>query len=141
MSIEDKLREIVGAKFSGYSYVFEDWNGADRVLNKVALPAIICILPTGGYMDVGATGIKDSEDLLLAFVDKVARDADGDDNEKVYTRMKGVARSFIVAMNESYYFAPIGGQVRYTTILESGATNITGVLVELSVKERQGGCV
>lgn len=85
--------------------------------------------------------VKDSEDIILAFVDKVQRDANGSDNEQVYTKMKGVAARFLSEMNASHFFEPIGGKVRYTTILEQASAYITGVSVELTVKELQGGCV
>ena len=77
----------------------------------------------------------------MAFVDKVVRDANGDDNEKVYTQMKQAAGTFINAMNESRYFEPIDGKIRYHTILESASAYFTGVFVELSVKEIAGACL
>ena len=141
MSIEDKIREIAKEKFEGFSYVFEDWNGAAEVVDRVDLPAIICILPIGGYLDMARGKVKDSEDIILAFVDKVQRDANGNDNEQVYTKMKSVAARFLSEMNASRFFEPIGGKVRYTTILEQASAYITGVSVELTVKELQGGCV
>lgn len=140
MSIEDKLREIADAFFPRYSYVFEDWNGASEVLDRVSLPAIICILPVGGSIALKNGRTKDSENILLAFVDKVERDADGNDNEKVYTKMKDVAVKFICAMNESNYFEPIS-RFKYTTILEQGSVYYSGVFVELEAEEKQGRCL
>lgn len=141
MSIEDKIREIAENKFNGYSYIFEDWNGAAEVVDKVSLPAIICLLPPGGYLNFTRGRIKDSEDVAIAFVDKVVRDANGDDNEEVYTRMKQTAGQFIDAMNKSRYFEPIEGRIRYQTILESASAYFTGVFVELNVKESAGVCL
>lgn len=142
MNIEDKIEEIAkGGRFSSYSYVFEDWNGASAAVDKVSLPAIICILPVGGELTFGRGMVKDSEDCILAFVDKVTRDADGEDNKAIYTAMKGTAVEFIKALNESHYFEPIDGKVRYTTIIESASAYFTGVFVELSLKELRGACV
>ena len=98
MSIESKIREIAESKFGNFSYVFEDWNGAATVIDDVALPAIVCILPTGGYLDLSHGLVKDKENLMLAFVDKVERDANGDDNERLYTEMKRVAARFLKAI-------------------------------------------
>lgn len=66
MSIEDKIREIAKEKFEGFSYVFEDWNGAVEVVDRVDLPAIICILPIGGYLDMtrGKVRIARTSSLL-----------------------------------------------------------------------------
>ena len=141
MSIESKIREIAREKFSSFSYVFEDWNGAAEQLDRVSLPAIVCILPVGGYLKFNRGMVKDCEDCMLAFVDKVSRDANGEDNELVYSVMKKTAASFITALNESHYFEPIDGGVRYTTILESASAYFTGVFVELTLKELQGTCV
>lgn len=141
MSIESKIREIAKEKFASFSYVFEDWNGAAEEIDRVSLPAIVCILPVGGYLNFSRGLVKDREDCILAFVDKVSRDANGEDNEQVYSSMKEKAAGFITALNESHYFEPIDGNVKYTTILESASAYFTGVFVELTLKELQGACL
>lgn len=141
MSIESKIREIAKEKFPSFSYVFEDWNGAAEQIDRVSLPAIVCILPVGGYLNFSRGMVKDREDCMLAFVDKVSRDANGEDNEQVYSSMKEKASGFITALNESHYFEPIDGNVKYTTILESASAYFTGVFVELTLKELQGACL
>lgn len=141
MSIESKIRKIAEEKFANFSYVFEDWNGAAEQIDRVSLPAIVCILPVGGYLNFSRGMVKDREDCVLAFVDKVSRDANGEDNEKVYSSMKEKAAGFISALNESHYFEPVDGNVKYTTILESASAYLTGVFVELTLKELQGACV
>lgn len=141
MSIENRIREIAKDKFPTFSYVFEDWNGAADQIDRISLPAIVCVLPTGGHLLFSRGTVKDREDCMLAFVDKVTRDANGEDNEKVYSAMKESAASFITAMNDSHYFEPIDGSVKYTTILESASAYFTGVCVELTLKELQGACL
>ena len=141
MSIENNLRKIAAGKFGEYSYVFEDWKGAAERVDRVALPAIITLLPASGKFEFNYGKVKDSEDVAIAFIDKVARDANGNDNEAVYSRMKQLACMFIKALNESGYFEPIGGAVKYSTILESASANFTGVFVELRIKELTGVCM
>ena len=141
MSIESKIRDIAKEKFPNFSYVYEDWNGAAEQIDGVSLPAIVCVLPVGGHLLFNRGTVKDREDCMLAFVDKVTRDANGEDNEKVYSAMKESAASFITAMNKSRYFEPIDGSVKYTTILESASAYFTGVCVELTLKELQGTCL
>lgn len=141
MSIENKIREIAKEKFAEYSYVFEDWNGASEVMDRVPLPAIVSILPTGGAISFTRNGVKDSENVLLAFVDKVVRDANGEDNEEVYTRMKKTAIAFVNEMNNSRYFEPIGENIKYTTVLEKASSYYTGIILELEVQERSGTCL
>ena len=141
MTIEDKVREIVGEYFSGFSFVFEDWNTADTKLDKVELPAIIMILPVSGVLQFGQHGrIKDAENTIVAFVDKVPKEADGRDNEVVYNEMKVAARAFVRRINESGYFNYIQGDVPYNTIIEQLSSIVTGVALQLQLKELVGRC-
>lgn len=141
MTIEDKVREIVGEYFSGFSFVFEDWNTADTKLDKVELPAIIMVLPVSGVLQFGQHGrIKDAENTIVAFVDKVPKEADGRDNEVVYNEMKVAARAFIRRLNESGYFNYIQGDVPYNTIIEQLSSIVTGVALQLQLKELVGRC-
>ena len=141
MTIEDKVREIVGEYFSGFSFVFEDWNTADTKLDKVELPAIIMILPVSGVLQFGQHGrIKDAENTIVAFVDKVPKEADGRDNEVVYNEMKVAARAFVRRLNESGYFNYIQGDVPYNTIIEQLSSIVTGVALQWHLKELVGRC-
>lgn len=141
MSIENKIREIAKDKFAEYSYVFGDWYEVSEILDRVPLPAIAFILPTGGTISFTRNGVKDSENVLIAFADKVVRDANGEDNEEVYTRMKKTAIAFVNEMNKSRYFEPIGENIKYTTILEKASSYYTGIILELEVQERSGTCL
>lgn len=141
MTIENKVREIVGEYFSGFSFVFEDWNTADMKLDKVELPAIIMVLPVSGVLQFGQHGrIKDAENTIVAFVDKVPKEADGRDNEVVYNEMKVAARAFVRRLNESGYFNYIQGDVPYNTIIEQLSSIVTGVALQLQLKELVGRC-
>ena len=141
MTIDDKVREIASEQFSEFSYVFEDWYTADKVVEKTALPAIIFILPVSGILQYGQHGrIKDAENCAIAFVDKVDKEADGRDNETVYNAMKTAARAFINALNASGFFNPIDGDVAYNVIYEQLSSIVTGVVLQLQLKELVGRC-
>jgi hypothetical protein len=140
MSIEDKLKEIAGQKFPAFSYVFDSWDGVDVKVGRVSLPAIVTILPVGGNLNFRNGRLRDNENCAVAFIDKVPRDADGDENERVYTAMKDVAGQFIQELNKSGFFEPIEGDVPYYTIYESMADNVTGVFLDLRLKEVIGKC-
>lgn len=141
MTIEDKVREIASEQFSEFSYVFEDWYTADKVVEKTALPAIIFILPVSGVLQYGQHGrIKDAENCAIAFVDKVDKEADGRDNETVYNAMKTTARAFVNALNASGFFSPIEGDVAYNVIYEQLSSIVTGVVLQLQLKELVGRC-
>ena len=141
MTIEDKVREIASEQFSEFSYVFEDWYTADKVVEKTALPAIIFILPVSGILQYGQHGrIRDAENCAIAFVDKVDKEADGRDNETVYNAMKTTARALINALNASGFFNPIEGDVAYNVIYEQLSSIVTGVVLQLQLKELVGRC-
>ena len=141
MTIEDKVREIAGEQFSEFTYVFEDWFTADKKLEKLQLPAIIFILPVSGVFHFGEHGrIKDAENCLIAFVDKVPKEADGRDNETVYNGMKTAARAFIASLNASGYFDYIQGDVTYSVIYEQLSSIVTGIALNLRLKELVGRC-
>lgn len=141
MTIEDEIRDIADEHFSEFTYVFEDWYTADKVLDKVALPAIIFILPVSGVFQYGEHGrIKDAENCIIAFVDKVDKEADGRDNEITYNAMKAAARRFINAINASGYFDYIQGDVTYNVIYEQMSSIVTGIALNLRLKELVGRC-
>ena len=141
MTIEDKVRSIANEQFSEFSYVFEDWYTADKVVEKTALPAIIFILPVSGILQYGQHGrIRDAENCAIAFVDKVDKEADGRDNETFYNEMKTTARAFINALNASGFFNPIEGDVAYNVIYEQLSSIVTGVVLQLQLKELVGRC-
>lgn len=140
MNIEDKIKEIAQNNFQQCSYVFDDWYSATEVVDRVEFPVIMSILPNGGRLDFSRGILKDSENLMIAFIDKVERDANGEDNKEVYTRMKETASQFINAMNKSNFFEPIEN-VKYNTILERATSYFTGVVIEFSVKQRTGICL
>ena len=141
MTIEQKVRDIVDAHLSDFTFVFEDWETADIVIDKVQLPAIIFILPISGSLSFGRYGrIKDAENCAIAFVDKVTRRANGDDNEAVYTQMKQAAKTFLQQVNESGYFEPVQGNVTYNVIYEQLSSIVTGVMLSVQLKELVGVC-
>lgn len=134
MSIEEKIRETAN-QFPEFSYIFEDWYSASTALSRVALPAIIAILPVNGNIKFRNGRTYDTENIAIAFVDKVPRDANAGDNSTVYNRMKIAGVEFIKALNKSGYFEPIGEEVRYEVICEKFADIVTGVFFDLQLKE------
>lgn len=140
-SVESKLKEIAGDKFAGMSWVFDDWKAIDRKLSKVDLPAIICVMPVSGVLTFNRGRVKDKPNCYLVFMDKVPRDADGDENEEVYSRMKDMAVKFVSEVNKSGYFENIEGDVPYDVISESMSDILSGVGVALSLVESQYKCV
>ena len=141
MSIEDKIRQIAEEQFAGFSYVFEDWYDADARLDTLPLPAIICIMPVSGSTLFRNGRAYDTENIALAFVDKVARDANGEDNKRTYVPMKEAGMSFIQAINESGWFVPLEGEQYYDVIYEQLSSIVSGVMYNLTLKSTEALCL
>lgn len=140
-TVESKLKEIVGEQFPGMSYVFDDWKAIDRKLSKVSLPAIICVMPVSGVFTFSRGRVKDKPNCYVVFIDKVPKDADGDENEEVYSRMKDMAKKFVSEVNKSGYFEPVEGDVPYDVITEKMSDILSGIGVPLSLRESAYSCV
>lgn len=141
MSIEDKIREIAETQFSGFSYCFEDWYDADTRLEKMTFPAILLVMPIGGSVEYRNGKAYDSENVCLCFLDKAPRGAEGDDNKKIYTAMKGSGTRFLQAVNDSGYFVPLQGEQPYDLVYEQLSTIVSGVMYTLTLKQLIGECL
>lgn len=139
MSIDGKIKEVCASELPEFSYVFENWYDADTALDRMALPAVICVLPVSGTMEIHNGRSRDAENLSIAFVDKVPRNANGEDNGATYNRMKAAAARFLRAIEGSGFFAPVG-RVSYRVICEQLSTIVTGVCLELQLEELRGAC-
>lgn len=140
MNIDAKIREIVASELPGFSYVFENWYDADTAVDRMALPAIICVLPVSGTLELRNGRSRDSENLQIAFVDKVPRNANGEDNAAVYNNMKDAAVRFLRGVQKSGYFAPLPDSISYRVICERLSSIVTGVCLELELEELSGTC-
>lgn len=139
-TIEEVIKSVAKAKFPAFTYVFESWTDADAKMERLRYPAILCVMPTAGLITFNNDVAADTEYIGLAFLDSVPRGADGDDNEKVYTAMKQTAVDFIVELNRTRKIEPIE-RVNYDIICERMATIVSGILLQLELKQkRTGGC-
>lgn len=58
MSIEEVLRDVAQKKYPSYGFVLEDWNGIDRAVDKVDLPAIVVFLVESGTLTFKMGGAR-----------------------------------------------------------------------------------
>ena len=93
MTIDEAIKKIAteDEQFSQFTYIFDDWWDVDQAVSRAALPAIAHILPIGGSMTMRNGRVYDRENVSVAFVDKVARDASGEDQRVVFERMKATS--------------------------------------------------
>lgn len=136
-----RLRDIATETLPSFSMLFGTWDDVDRLLDHASYPAILNILSVSGGASVRNGRVYQRENLLLAFVDKVPRDASGVENINAVERMRQAMIVFVNAVNESGLFVPIT-DYNYTTIYEGGANIHTGVLLELvSLTDSKGSCI
>lgn len=140
MNIDAKIKEIVASELPEFSYVFENWYDADTAVDRMALPAVVCVLPVSGTLELRNGRSRDSESLQIAFVDKVPRNANGEDNAATYNNMKDAAVRFLRGVRKSGYFAPLPESITYRVICERLSSIVTGVCLELELEELAGTC-
>lgn len=140
MTIDQAIQDICTKHFPQFSYIFDDWWDIDQAVSRASLPAIAHILPIGGVMRVNErTGrIYDREFVSVAFVDKVTRDASGEDQRAVFERMKETAKQFIRIANASGHFSAVVSW-NYDVIYNQLASIVTGVMLTLEIEDN-GSC-
>ena len=140
MTIDEAIKKIAteDEQFSQFTYIFDDWWDVDQAVSRAALPAIAHILPIGGSMTMRNGRVYDRENVSVAFVDKVARDASGEDQRVVFERMKDAAKAFVRTANASGYFQSVIAW-NYDVIYNQLASIVTGVMLTLEIEDN-GTC-
>lgn len=140
MTIDEAIKKIAteDEQFSQFTYIFDDWWDVDQAVSRAKLPAIAHILPIGGSMTMRNGRVYDRENVSVAFVDKVARDASGEDQRVVFERMKDAAKAFVRTANASGYFQSVVAW-NYDVIYNQLASIVTGVMLTLEIEDN-GSC-
>jgi hypothetical protein len=140
MTIDEAIKKIAteDEQFSQFTYIFDDWWDVDQAVSRAKLPAIAHILPIGGSMTMRNGRVYDRENVSVAFVDKVARDASGEDQRVVFERMKDAAKAFVRTANASGYFQSVIAW-NYDVIYNQLASIVTGVMLTLEIEDN-GTC-
>lgn len=135
MTIDEAIKAIATSEeFKDFTYVFNDWWDQDQSISRVKLPVIAHILPDGGTMRMHNGRIYDREEVAIAFLDKVPRDASGDDQRLVYERMKDASKAFVRALNKSGNFAPVTSW-SYRLPYNQMASIVSGVFIILQIED------
>lgn len=135
-----RLQAVAEAVLPNFSMLFGSWDDTDRLLDRASYPAILYILSVSGGAVIRNGRIYERENILIAFVDKVSRDASGVENMNAVERMRTAMITFIGGVNNCNLFQPITDYT-YTTIYESRANIDTGVLLELQLTDAVGDCM
>ncbi|WP_288207011.1 hypothetical protein [uncultured Parabacteroides sp.] len=138
MTVQDKLKQV--AESLGVPFVFEDWTQANVEIDRILLPAVVYVLPASGELDFKNGNIRDNQNGMLAFLDKVELNGNGLDNDCVVDRMKSLAMRFIVKLNETGNFEPLGGVMKYQVAYNKLNAVTSGIVFEVVLKEITGIC-
>lgn len=137
-SVERKINKVVQMMDAGLTYIFDNWATANVRLDKLPMPAVLNVLPVSGSFNLTARRMRDFPNCMLAFLDKTDFDFDGKENDEVLERCKNLAMQFILTANESGLFEQIEGDVNYSVVYDKTDVNLTGIVIELQLKEKQG---
>ena len=138
MTIDQAIKEIAKKHFPQYTYIFDDEFNIDQAVSREKLPAIAHVLPIGGTMAMRNGRIYDRESIYIGFVDKVTRDASGDDQRAVFERMKDAAKDFIREANKSGHFQSVTAW-DYGVVYNQMASIVTGVMLSITIEDN-GTC-
>lgn len=136
MTVEEKIKTVVDKM--GITYLFDNWQVANIKMDSATLPAAINVLPVSGTFNLSRNKLKDFPNCMLAFIDKTEFDFDGRENDVVLEHCKNLAMEFLLTCNQSGLFEPIEGDIRYSVLYDKLDVNVTGIVIELQLKEVQG---
>lgn len=138
MTVEEKIR-LVAERMGKLGYMFCDLKEANFRLDYDMMPCLVNVMPLTGSIRVTATQIKHWPRCAFWIVDKVALDADGEGIKEVTERCMDYAYEFILWLNASKLFEPIEDtEVSFTVVTDDMDANVSGVVLEMVLREREG---
>lgn len=137
-TVEGKVRTIVEAMGEDVEYMFANWAQANVSIDKVKRPTIIYVLPPSGTLDFSWKDVKDRPNSQIAFVCNTKFDFNGHENDGIIEAMKRLCIRFVRSLNESGMFETIEGSVPYRVLYDHLDVNVTGIVIEPTLKEVVG---
>lgn len=154
-TVENKVKEI--AEAMGLTYLCESWHRANQAFDRfrrqgaerevthpdgLTLPACLYVQPVSGFLNFTSQGfVRDAPACLISFADAMPFDYKGADVQEIAERLKDLAVQFIIAVNESGFFVPVGGQVNYRVAFDKMDANLCIVTLSLTLQEQAGACL
>ena len=139
MRVDEKVKAIVEGM--GLTFVFNDWTRANLSLDASCLPACVYLLPVSGTLANKNGNFRDWPNAMIAFLDRAELDFNGESNEPAVERMKALAKRFIAEVNRSGMFSPLPAETPYSVVYDQLDANVTGVVLNVQLKELQGSCM
>lgn len=140
MTIQERIQAI--AKEMDIAYIYHNWTSVNQMADTAQLPVMINVLPVSGQFQVDGFRLTESANCLVAFLDKTDYDFDAEENDTIVERMKGYAKRFLLAVNATEGLEPLDlSTVDYQIVYDKLDVNLTGVMLDLRIKESEGICV
>lgn len=140
MNIETKIREIAEKYVPDMTLVMGSLLEIDTKIDLHMPPFCVVVFPEMGTLRYHRGRFKEGIRMLIGFFDVADRDASAEDNFEVYRRMMEKAKDFIRGYNADGYFEPIEGTVEIRLYTEMMASNLTGLFLDVEVRELTGNC-
>lgn len=140
MMIDEKIADVCRS-IDGLTYHFNDWTRANVALDNAQMPVLLNLLPVAGETIIKNGTVRESRDCLFALLDTINEDPTAAEQLCVVSRMREYKLELIKAINDSQYFEPIDGSVRDSVVIDKLDVAVSGVVVELRLKERDGRCI
>lgn len=139
--VEAKIEAIVNLLSRKHKYIYESWQGANEAVETLAeedFPVCVNVLPVSGSLEFQDLQSVDAPNCLIAFLDRADElDFKGDPNEISVNKCKDAAREFVNLCNASGWFEWIG-HAPYSVVYDKLDATLTGVILEIAIKEKQG---
>lgn len=138
MTIQEHIKSI--AQQMGIAYIYHNWTSVNQVVGTSKLPVMINVLPVSGSFSVGYE-LTESDNCMIAFLDKTECDFDAEQNDQVVERMKALAKDFLLRLNKVDSIENLSlDNVPYSVVYDKLDENLTGVILELRIGESEGTC-
>lgn len=138
ITVESKVRKVVETMNEDAEYLFMNWSQANVAMDAITKPTIVYVLPPSGKLDFGYARVKDYPETQIAFLSPTDFDFDGTENDNIIEQMKRLAIKFVKVLNESELFELIEGEQPYQVVYDFLDQNVTGVVLNLTLKEVKG---
>lgn len=139
--VEAKIEAMVNLLTRKHKYIYESWQGANEAveqLDDADFPVCVNVLPISGSLEFQDLQSVDAPNCLIAFLDRADElDFKGDPNELSVNKCKDAAREFVNLCNASGGFERID-YVPYQVVYDKLDATLTGVILDLAIKEKQG---
>lgn len=128
----------------GAVYMYDTWERINLRADKLKIGDVLVgeLLPTGGMIDTSfAPVVREQRNTSIVFMTHCDLDFEGASVGLIIDDMLALAKRFLVRLDESMIFEPVGNDVEWQVLIDRLDANMAGVELSLTLKDNQGECV